>query len=140
MRKFSQLVASLGLLAVTGASLPELSVGVASVIAIGAVSIPSAAFAQNQVCNDQSGLGGVGSCTGVSAFNRTGVTRCFRFYLPTGTRQFTTSNGVAMGLGGLNPGDTIQYSIFGSTCGGSAVRTASFSVAYSNFQSVDINL
>ncbi|PLU16092.1 hypothetical protein BMJ31_24100, partial [Sinorhizobium medicae] len=88
MTKFSQLAAGLGLLAAIAASQSQFGAGAAGLVALGAASISSPAFAQNQPCNDNGT-----HCSMVKAYNRTNVTRCFRFYLPTGTRQFTPADG-----------------------------------------------
>ncbi|RVI41155.1 hypothetical protein CN192_33760, partial [Sinorhizobium medicae] len=58
--------------------------------------------------------------------------------LPTGTRQFTPADGVPMDLGGLHPGTRFTYSIFGSTCGGAAWSTRTYTVAAVDGQRLEI--
>ncbi|ASP84746.1 hypothetical protein CDO26_09145 [Sinorhizobium meliloti] len=133
MKTFSQLAAGLGLLAAIAASQSQLGAGAAGFVALGAASISSPAFAQNQPCNDNGT-----HCSMVKAYNRTNVTRCFRFYLPTGTRQFTPADGTHMDLGGLHPGTRFTYSIFGATCGGAAWSTRTYTVAAVDGQRLEI--
>ncbi|RVJ86884.1 hypothetical protein [Sinorhizobium meliloti] len=95
MEKISQLAAGLGLLAAIAASQFQFGAAAAGLVVLGAASISSPAFAQNQPCNDNGT-----HCSAVKAYNRTNVTRCFRFYLPTGTRQFTPADGTHRTSGG----------------------------------------